>query len=851
MPRTLVEILALDQQDVFFASTLAWLLDPRQEHGLGTALLQELSMVLSEQDKPELALELSMAPAPAVDPKVAIVGGCAMVGFALNACRLALLISANQALKPEPVAEMLHIGRQPVVLLAHPSSLGTMQGQVPTWTFKQLADSLQQHQATPAWRTFVAQVRSGLEQQTTAEPMRPALPSPPKTPSAGASWGGGDMGGGWGGDAGGGWGAPAQPAASQTPNLWGGEAGSSVTDLWVQSEAEQAAAAQTEAARPVPEAVPEAPVGPTSAQTLLNRTMASGASDSHLPGAASLFAKATDSHLPDGTESLIDAGAEKRLKSPKDKSVVLLLTLFQKAVSMFRLYPGDHPLVTTAVDEVHTRLKEYHGFHGTLEVVVQRDGVYMGSERILKEDGNPSDFSFLLFPEGVRSLAFVPGIERKEVSDFAEVLSGGDMTVDTDLLSALWRRDFAHIQYLTYDQLSPAGLRMVGDPTLRGVAKRILMLTEAIIGPEDEGSEDLRFFLEGLEPANPIDPSTWPTLPKCADQFRQSPAGAARAELAAQLFDPFLGDNLGRAADLVAYASLQDEFEAIQEDADNFLGGSIQNALWYGNLEGVVDLLARGVAGTGEEKLSAGLSARLGNEQSLMLFSRLLQDRKDKVTENQLGQLGMRYLSRLDNESIKNVCRICGLQVDADVRKVFWRFLTSNLPLLLTVIDPLTLHSNPQVASEALKVLAQSGAQGMQRLRAYMEDDKNPQRAEQVREAVGQATGAFDLRKLLRVVAQYPIKEDRLKAARELRELKSPQVFAGLAEVVQQKEFMKREKDEMDLVLGTLTQVGGPRAVRVLQELSTRRGGLFGAKDAKRLNESAKQALAGLKKRRP
>ena len=75
MPRTLVEILALDQQDVFYASTLAWLLDPRQEHGLGTALLQDLSMALSEQDKPELALELSMAPSPTVEPKVAIVSG--------------------------------------------------------------------------------------------------------------------------------------------------------------------------------------------------------------------------------------------------------------------------------------------------------------------------------------------------------------------------------------------------------------------------------------------------------------------------------------------------------------------------------------------------------------------------------------------------------------------------------------------------------------------------------------------------------------------------------------------------------------------------------------------------------
>lgn len=551
--------------------------------------------------------------------------------------------------------------------------------------------------------------------------------------------------------------------------------------------------------------------------------------------------------------------------SPAGKAAALALTEVQKAIRFFRLYPRDHPFCTRSIEEAHTRLDGFFQKHGPLEVEIQQEGLAMDEQVVLAGSDQSSDLSSLLYPEGIRELSIEPGLPAEELFDFAVILSahypegtGGEedeAQFGNDLLTALWKRDFGHIEYRIHDQLSLRAVRTTNDPDLDAVARRIDGLFQALKREEAPPEElDVEAFLRQLEAQSAAgqldDLANWASDPERVDEFLESTLGADRKRLIEELHDPFMGDVLVRASDIVVWTTVQREGAPDQGDVARFLVGSTLSALGKGEVEQASELLEKVVA-TDEERrqLLPVVTARLSTAPSLQALAKALDARRPAVDPEELTATGIGYLGHLEDAAIQGACEVYPELAQDAVRRVFRRYLSARVDRGTDAIARLTSHENKQVVREAVGMLALGGegSQARKLLEEVVRSGEDTARATVAREVLDTVTGERARKKLLEVAVSDPDKRRRLLAVRKLKDEAGPTTFDDLREVVSAPDFAQREEDEMHMFLDALTSLGGLRAVKVLQDLAARRSLLFGRKDAQRLRTLAEAWLRSLR----
>jgi hypothetical protein len=357
--------------------------------------------------------------------------------------------------------------------------------------------------------------------------------------------------------------------------------------------------------------------------------------------------------------------------------------------------------------------------------------------------------------------------------------------------------------------------------------REVLLRLAAELGPFEAQIQG------GSDPNHAADPAH-------VEEHVRTPAGQGRKALLDQLRDPFLGDVLGRAADIVAWASTHEEDPPNAADVSRFLAGTVSNALWRGQLGRAADLLSAGTTMGSMDQVSR----RLSRKHTLDLFVRVLQD----TSGGQVDQ-GLRYLSFLTDRALPGICKVYGTLVGSDgVRAVLRTFLASRLEAAAPALGLLTLHADPRIVEEAIELLsagAPDSAAG-RLLAEIVQDREHPARAELARQALDQVTGEGERRERLDTVVRGSEREARIQAVARLREIGDAQTFEALRVLVQGREFLQRDEEEIEHVLATLSALGGLRAVSVLQELSQRKG-LLNRKNTVRVNRAALSALKAMR----
>lgn len=551
---------------------------------------------------------------------------------------------------------------------------------------------------------------------------------------------------------------------------------------------------------------------------------------------------------------------ESRL-TPAGKAAALAMAELQKAIRFFRLYPRDHPFCARSLEEAHTRLDAFFEKHGALEVEVQREGLAMDDQMVLAASEQSTDVSSLLNPEGVRELTIEPGVPHEELFDLAVILSahypeGTDPDAEAeftdDLLTALWKRDFGHIEYRLYDQLSGQSLQAAQDTALGDVARRAEGLFSSLRreAPPADPDLDVEAHLVRLEGAAAADPAA---DPQRVDAFLETPLGAERRRLLEELHDPHMGDVLARASDIVVWASLQQDQAPDPKHVARFLVGAALSALNRGELEQASELLER-VAEVDEERgvLLPQVTARLGTVPSLQVLVKALDARRPAVEPDALVQTGLDYLDQLEDAAIAGACEVYPELTQDSVRRVFRRYLSARVERGTEAIARLTTHADARVVRDAVGMLAvaREGSEARRILQEVAHKEQDSARAGVAREVLQTVTGERARRALLEVARGDPEKRRRMLAVKRIKEEASPSAFSELSEVVSAADFAQRDEDELHVFMDALTSLGGIRAVRVLQELAGRRSLLFGRKDVQRLRSVAEAWLRQMRQRR-
>lgn len=135
--------------------------------------------------------------------------------------------------------------------------------------------------------------------------------------------------------------------------------------------------------------------------------------------------------------------------------VAALLQAFLKALRAAQLYLPNNPVYQTAIQNVLKAFPAVWELTDPLHLVVLETELKWEKEVVLSQPRNEA-LAWLLFKDGVRSLAIAQGVEDEELVRLLQIINRArnlPADAEDDLLTLLWEQDF---QFIKYDFIEPA-----------------------------------------------------------------------------------------------------------------------------------------------------------------------------------------------------------------------------------------------------------------------------------------------------------------------------------------------------------------------------------------------------------
>lgn len=176
-----------------------------------------------------------------------------------------------------------------------------------------------------------------------------------------------------------------------------------------------------------------------------------------------------------------------------------LLLAFMKTVHAVRMYPPSNPMPRAFLDALCSQFSEALALYGTLALHVTDSDFRYRDAVVYSEPNLRTSIAFLLYKDGLRQIAFHPGLTRDEVLQFVQVFASHEDVnrLEDDYVTLLWEMNAANITYHA-TALSPddaEGMVTIAD------AQAMPMPPDAAMAdmPESPPLDDLDGLLDGEE----------------------------------------------------------------------------------------------------------------------------------------------------------------------------------------------------------------------------------------------------------------------------------------------------------------------------------------------------------------
>lgn len=174
--------------------------------------------------------------------------------------------------------------------------------------------------------------------------------------------------------------------------------------------------------------------------------------------------------------------------------VVELVNSFLKAVRAQQTYVAENPLVQQFRDEVGGRFEALWSRIPHLTFGVDEGRLVWNDHDVYSHPVGQDNFAFQFFKDGIRQLAFLPGVERSELDEFLLIVGGGPHGRQADMVAQIWHRDFDTIR-IEFVDVSDEDLDVPEPNRMAGAGESledISELEEAVeagpIPPEEEAA---------------------------------------------------------------------------------------------------------------------------------------------------------------------------------------------------------------------------------------------------------------------------------------------------------------------------------------------------------------------------
>ena len=519
-----------------------------------------------------------------------------------------------------------------------------------------------------------------------------------------------------------------------------------------------------------------------------------------------------------------------------------LISAFVKAIKAFRFYPPDNPTLKGFRGQL---LKKFQFFMNKYQSFVIQIGEYDLSfkGKILYENRDvKTSLAFLLYRDGLREIRFIKGLEEWEVQGIIDILKQGESInqLEDDIVTLMWEKDFVHISFLATDEFleeTPVIIPETVDQFRKNLVFKPLA-HQVEVELAEEGSE------EGIDLDEILSKVTEQPLSFVTDRsvysLTSDEVEGLRKDVEAEVDPTFVFNIMDILFEILA---LEKEHEPYQ-DAVNILIRILDAFLTLGEFTKASDLLKR---------VYIILKTYELQDWQIENIRRIITEAGEEVRIERIGKVlereeGVRlgevndYLLLLQKNSIKPLIKLLGELKNSKTRRAFCDALSEIGKNAIELFTPFIDDRRWYLVRNITYIL---GRIGKEQSLPYIQKVFNHEEIRVRREAV-QALGLIGGPKAIGLLVRALTDNDvriRCMAAINLGKVGKKTGLIPLLEVVQSKDFYKREPAEIKAFFNAIGMVGSNEAIPVLQQLLERKS-WFGRGKTDEIRTGAANALA-------
>jgi hypothetical protein len=509
-----------------------------------------------------------------------------------------------------------------------------------------------------------------------------------------------------------------------------------------------------------------------------------------------------------------------------------------KAKKNLRMYPENNPIYIKTLEDSYSRFNAFFEYRDSLALKIKQNSIYFDSEQLYYNPEKEDNLALFFFKDGLREIIFKKGLLQNELEEFLKIvaLDFDRETVDDDVVTLLWEKDFQNIEYVVEEGFL---VDLDVEEFERQVEETV---TEKVTDVDDL----MKAYADGFigEDVNSI------SIVPLADKDLQTLVKELEKDAT---------DKIEKLVTIIFELIYQAEDKRDIEDAFTFLKDAIKYTVAHGELSTLLNVMKKNQEVLQDPRINENdkkylmiLPQYLGTEEIVSLLSEILDgsievDEKDFeelsgfLDKNAIGTL-IKYLGELKTirarRFVINALSVVGRKdIKALARGLDderWYVIRNIIYILRKIGDKRAVeyllktvrHGDVRVRKEVIKTLGElGGREVVQTLREYLNDTDM-----QVRIASAKAFAAIGSEAAKKVIFDYisdkTFKEKDFEEKKEIFEVlsrwKDVEVFEFLMKILKTTSFFSRAKITENkacaaLCLGLL---GNKDALPMLQKLA-------------------------------
>ena len=514
---------------------------------------------------------------------------------------------------------------------------------------------------------------------------------------------------------------------------------------------------------------------------------------------------------------------------------------FVKAIKAFRFYPPDNPALKGFREQVLKKFQFFLNKYQSFVIhVAEYDLSYKG--KILYENRDvKTSLAFLLYKDGLREIRFMKGLEEWEVQGIIDIIKQSDNInqLEDDIVTLMWEKDFEHISHLATDEFLEETPVIVPD-NIDQFRKNLVfkpLAHHVEVDPAEEGSE------EGVDLDEILSRAIEEPAPFVSDRsvyfLTSDEVEGLRKDVEAEIDPTFVFNIMDILFEILA---LEKEPEPYQ-DGVNTLIKTLDAFLTLGEFTKATELLQR---------VNIILKTYDLQDWQIESIRKIIVEAGDEVRIDRIGKVLEReevrledvnaYLSLLQKNSITPLIKLLGELKNSKARRVFCDALSEIGKNAVELITPFIDDRRWFLVRNITYILGRIGKEQSfpYILKAFNHEEIRVRR--EAIQALGLIGGSKAVGLLVKAVTDNDVRI-RCMAAINLGKVGKEAGLIPLLEVVQSKDFYKRQPVEIKAFFNAIGMSGSNEAVPVLQQLLERKS-WFGRGTTDEIRIGAANAMA-------